>query len=237
MLAAMPRECIAVTSGPIGRLRIASSPSMVTIPLQSAAAAVRKRVAVPALPRNSGPPGALRNPALVTTKLVSFGSSTNTPICRSAAAIRVVSLDLSAPVRRLVPRARAASSNARLVIDLLPGGVTRPMSGCMGGVMASGGEDMVTPVAYARRQRKRRLPPRCGEGDGGAPEISTATAAATSSDATSLVHPGIGDFNVDGKPDIVWRNVGGTMVAWEMNGCTKLADGSGSEERALSMRD
>ena len=35
---------------------------------------------------------------------------------------------------------------------------------------------------------------------------------------------GIGDFNADGKSDIVWRNVGGTTVAWEMNSGTKLAD-------------
>jgi hypothetical protein len=34
------------------------------------------------------------------------------------------------------------------------------MSGCLGGVMASESEDMLTPVAYACRQRKqvRRCP-------------------------------------------------------------------------------
>ena len=87
------------------------------MPSTSAAAAVRKRVAVPALPRNSGAAGRRQGPALVTTKLVSSGSSSVTPICRSAAAISVVSLLLSAPVSRLVPLASAASSSARLVID------------------------------------------------------------------------------------------------------------------------
>src|SRR4029077_7632776 len=112
-------------------------------------------------------------------------------------AISVVSRDLSAPVRRLVPRARAASSNARLVIDLLPGGVIRPMSGCVGGVMASGGEDMVTPVAYACRQRKQSLL-LAGRDRGGGP-----------------IH-GVGHFKGEGKPDIVLPNVGGTTVLWEM---------------------
>ncbi len=162
----MPRECIAVTSGPMGRLRITSSPSTVTVPSQSATAAVRKRVAVPALPKNSGSSCAFRARALVTTKLVSSGSSTNT-ICWSAAAIRDVSLDLRVPVRRLVPRARAASSNARLVIDLLPGGVTRPMSRCVGGVMASEGEDMGAPAAYDCRQRKQSSPSSSREGING----------------------------------------------------------------------
>ena len=57
-LAAMPSWRSAVTSGPIGRLRMCSSPSTITMPSQSATAAVRKRVAVPALPRNSGSAGA-----------------------------------------------------------------------------------------------------------------------------------------------------------------------------------
>ena len=70
----------------------------------------------------------------VTMKLVASGSSTTTPIWRSAAAISDVSLLLSAPVSRLVPFASAASSSARLVIDFEPGGVTRPTSGWSGGV-------------------------------------------------------------------------------------------------------
>ena len=36
---------------------------------------------------------------------------------------------------------------------------------------------------------------------------------------------GIGDFNGDGKSDLVWRNsASGTTVLWEMNGGQKLLD-------------
>ena len=30
--------------------------------------------------------------------------------------------------------------------------------------------------------------------------------------------PGIGDFNGDGKSDILWRNANGTLIDWTMNG-------------------
>ncbi len=36
---------------------------------------------------------------------------------------------------RLVPRARAASSRARLVMDFEPGGTTRPRKGAVGGMI------------------------------------------------------------------------------------------------------
>ncbi len=47
----------------------------------------QERVAVPALPRKSGAAGALSSPELVTTKVVASGSSTLTPIWRSASAM------------------------------------------------------------------------------------------------------------------------------------------------------
>ena len=90
---------------------------------------------MPALPRKSGASGASKVPVLVTTKLVASGSSTTTPIWRSAAAISTVSLLLSAPDSWLVPLAKAASSSARLVMDLEPGGDTRPISLWVGGVI------------------------------------------------------------------------------------------------------
>jgi hypothetical protein len=34
---------------------------------------------------------------------------------------------------------------------------------------------------------------------------------------------GTGDFNGDGKTDILWRNTNGTVVIWEMNGGAVLA--------------
>jgi hypothetical protein len=86
-------------------------------------------VAVPALPRNSGAAGTPSLPLAVTTKLVASGSATPTPIAVSASAMRAVSSLFSAPVRRLVPFASAASSRARLVIDFEPGRASRPLSG------------------------------------------------------------------------------------------------------------
>ncbi|MNY10833.1 hypothetical protein D3C86_1438320 [compost metagenome] len=65
-------------------------------------------------------------PWLVTTNVVSSGSSMVTPISRNALDMCRVSSLFNAPVRRLVPRASAASSKARLVMDLEPGGVTFP---------------------------------------------------------------------------------------------------------------
>ncbi len=85
--ASTPSERSAATSGAIGRLRMWASPSTTTVPSTVAQAAVRKRVAVPALPRNSGPAGARSPPLPVTTKPVSPGSSIPTPIARSAAAM------------------------------------------------------------------------------------------------------------------------------------------------------
>jgi hypothetical protein len=33
---------------------------------------------------------------------------------------------------------------------------------------------------------------------------------------------GTGDFNGDGKSDILWRDTGGNVVIWEMNGTSVL---------------
>ncbi|MNZ89328.1 hypothetical protein D3C78_1082460 [compost metagenome] len=85
--ASTPRERRASTSGMIGRLRMCSSPSMMTAPSTSAAAAVRNRVAVPALPRKSGFSGCCKTPVPSTTKVVASGSVTLTPISRRASAI------------------------------------------------------------------------------------------------------------------------------------------------------
>jgi hypothetical protein len=37
---------------------------------------------------------------------------------------------------------------------------------------------------------------------------------------------GIGDFNGDGKSDILWRNDSGEVAIWEMNGTTVIGSGS-----------
>ena len=33
---------------------------------------------------------------------------------------------------------------------------------------------------------------------------------------------GTGDFNADGKSDVLWRETGGVVAAWLMNGATLL---------------
>jgi hypothetical protein len=71
----------------MGRFCICASPVMTTGPSASTQAAVRKRVAVPALPRNSGVAGARSRPVPVTMKVVASGSSTATPIWRRASAM------------------------------------------------------------------------------------------------------------------------------------------------------
>ena len=123
----------------MGRLRIWASPSTTTVPSTAATAAVRKRVAVPALPRWSGPAGSRRMPSPATTNSVAPGSSTRTPMARSASAISRVSSLFSAPVSRLVPRARPASRSARLVMLFDPGGDTRPRSASAGGTTVTAG--------------------------------------------------------------------------------------------------
>jgi hypothetical protein len=147
----------ASTSGAMGRFRMCASPSTTTVPSTVATAAVRKRVAVPALPRKSGFCGAARRPVPVTTKLVASGSSTVTPMSRRAAAISTVSLLFSAPVSRLVPDARAATKRARLVMDFEPGGLTRPVSGRPGGTMvrASGSGSSMMPAVLGESGDRR----------------------------------------------------------------------------------
>jgi hypothetical protein len=34
---------------------------------------------------------------------------------------------------------------------------------------------------------------------------------------------GVGDFNGDGRSDILWRNDDGTVAEWQMNGATPLS--------------
>jgi len=51
---------------------------------------------------------------------------------------------------------------------------------------------------------------------------ATLTAAAyTDSQAdNSWVIQGIGDFDGDGRSDILWRHTGGALYVWQMNGST-----------------
>ena len=44
---------------------------------------------------------------------------------------------------------------------------------------------------------------------------------------------GTGDFNGDGKSDILWRNTNGTVAIWEMNGGQVLASVGGRSASAF----
>ena len=37
---------------------------------------------------------------------------------------------------------------------------------------------------------------------------------------------GVGDFNGDGKADILWRHTSGTLYQWQMNGTSVIGAGS-----------
>ncbi len=125
--ASTPASVSAATSGAIGRFCMWASPVSTVVPLILAAAAVRKRTAVPALPRNRGSADGVRTPVLSTWKSVSPVSVTVTPSCPRARAIYFVSSLFSAPLMRLTPRARAAISSTRLVMDFEPGRAILPL--------------------------------------------------------------------------------------------------------------
>ena len=119
---------------PIGRLRIASTPSNWMDDVPNAHMANKKRAAVPALPTKRS--GLLEGgdgnkpPHPVTLKVSASRSwATSKPKAfKHAAKMRVSSLS-SAPVKVEVPRDNAASNSARLLMLLEPGTLTMPRAG------------------------------------------------------------------------------------------------------------
>jgi hypothetical protein len=54
------------------------------------------------------------------------------------------------------------------------------------------------------------------------PAVSVSSTALIATVATTWSIVATGDFNGDGKGDIVWRNTSGTTAIWLMNGSTLL---------------
>ena len=122
------------TSSPIGRSRIRSMPSSVYVPSPRQHAAVRKRIAVPALPRcSSACLAEMRPPRPCTVTRVAVSSmSSSKPSVWSASSIRRVSSANSTPSSVVAPSASAAISSARLVRLFEPGGASVRSNGLAG---------------------------------------------------------------------------------------------------------
>ena len=116
----------AVRTSPTGRVRMCGSPSKATSPSASPATGGTKRVTVPASPQSTATPPVSR---AGSTCQSSPEVSIRVPSAARAPAISSVSRDRRARRTTLGPSARAASTSARLVSDLLPGSDTSACTG------------------------------------------------------------------------------------------------------------
>ena len=141
-----PRVLSAASTSPTGRLRMCGSPSKATRPDDSPATGGTKRSTVPARPQSTS---ASRSNGPGVTGQSAPDVSTRAPSAVSAAAIRVVSRERSARRTTDGPSARAASTSARLVRDLLPGSETTASTGPRARGAGHG---------FAERRHRRSLP-------------------------------------------------------------------------------
>ena len=129
-----PSKRKASTKSPIGRSCMRATPLSVKSPPKTAKAAVRGRIAVPALPMKNSmgcvccncPP----KPVMVTVVPASF---TPHPSWRKAASMTRVSSESSKSWTTVVPWQRAESKSTRLEMLLEPGRVMVPEALCRGG--------------------------------------------------------------------------------------------------------
>ncbi len=158
----MPRAASASTKGRIGRLRMWASPSTTTVPIDGGDRGGEEARGGAGVAEEERRPGRPEAAVAGDDETVSPGSSTAPPWRRRASAISRVSSLFSAPVRRLVPRARPASNSARLVMLFDPGGDTRPRRGPVGGTIVTAGlrrsklmvgspGEMASPVSLVER--------------------------------------------------------------------------------------
>ena len=122
-----PSKRNASTKSPMGRSCMRATPLSVKSPPITARAAVRGRIAVPALPMKNSMGAACCNcpPRPVTVKVVP-ASCTPHPSWRKAASITRVSSESSKSWTTVVPWQRAESNSTRLEMLLEPGRVMVP---------------------------------------------------------------------------------------------------------------
>mmetsp|Transcript_7770 Transcript_7770/g.33020 ORF Transcript_7770/g.33020 Transcript_7770/m.33020 type:complete len:201 (+) Transcript_7770:1248-1850(+) len=119
----------------IGRSLMRSTPSRTKVPFPAAAtAAVRGRMAVPALPRKSSAPstGILPPQPTISRMLFSRSSVISRPSFSSAPTMYRISSESRRLSTLVLPSASAARSKMRLDMDLEPGRVTVPSIFLMG---------------------------------------------------------------------------------------------------------
>mmetsp|Transcript_17395 Transcript_17395/g.29839 ORF Transcript_17395/g.29839 Transcript_17395/m.29839 type:complete len:200 (+) Transcript_17395:1242-1841(+) len=143
----------------IGRSRMRATPSNTNRPRPAAAtAAVRGRMAVPALPRDSSAPVDGKRPPHPTTTIspCSQRSSSLMPRVLSALTMYRMSSESSRFLTNVVPSERAASSRMRLDRDLEPGNLTVPEMTLMGRSTSCSATCAGAAYATPRERQERR---------------------------------------------------------------------------------
>lgn len=133
----------------MGRSRIREFPSMTTGPAARAAAAQRKRAVVPEPRASSAVLGVPSRPLHPETCHPAGEASIVTPSCRSAPSIASVSSLHRGRAISLLPRARAAQSNALFVMLLELGTATEASSGPEGAIRKRSGNRSCTLARVA----------------------------------------------------------------------------------------
>src|SRR3569832_925066 len=146
----------AATRSPIGRSCIRATPLSSNSPSMSASAAVRGRIAVPALPRKRRAWDAGARPPSPVTSTVELVCRMPQPKARSASSITRVSSESSRSRTIVVPLDKAASSSTRLEMLLEPGSTTQPAALSNGG-MSRKSVEYTSGLAASRHAPVRAL--------------------------------------------------------------------------------
>ncbi len=125
--ACAPRLLRASRSGPIGLLRICSSPVKTEYPSPKAEAAVANLKVVPEFPTSITLSGTFGIPLNPSTIYRSFSIFTSAPIALHVFTADTASSDIKGFIISDLPSAKLAINKARMVCDLDPGILTLPL--------------------------------------------------------------------------------------------------------------